>query len=231
MDFNPAIAPGYPLQAYDPNALKFDMINNWYGSGSDSLVMIIDFSDSTDTTSYAWGYLFNDSISYLSVLNDLDLADTSLSLSISGAVTSISYRGLSGMVGALADWYVWEAENWGNWRLRYSDEVYLHPGDFGAVVYTRLLQPVRPKLPVNINNSIGVEDISYPTFEIYPNPTSQFINIPDSFDSYELRSASGKSLLSGTSSKIELHGLPVGIYFLEIKTSGKHSVIRKVMLR
>lgn len=230
-DFNPAIAPGTPLPAYDPEALSFGMVNNWYGSGNDSLVMIIDFSDNTDTTSYAWGYLFSDSVSYLSVLNALDQADPALSVTSSGAVLSISYKNLSGMVGALADWYVWEAENWGNWRLRYADEVYLHPGDFGAVVYTRFLEPVRPVLPVNIDRSIGLFNYGHSKVDVFPNPASGSLSIDGSFDSYRLYSSSGEQVFTGNTSRINLPPLPSGVYFLEIKQPDGHRVVRKILLQ
>ena len=176
-DFNPAVAPGTPLPAYDPEGLKSNQVQNWTGSGSDSTLMIIDFADGTDSTSFVWGYLFNDSVSYLTVLADLDQADTQLSVVSSGAVTSISYRGLQGMVGATSDWYVWEAENWGNWRLRYADEVYLHPGDLGAVVFTRFLQPERPILPANIDASISLMEPNASRFRIYPNPVKSRLHI------------------------------------------------------
>ena len=229
-DFNPAIAPGLPLPAYDPGALSFDMIDDWVGSGSDSAVMIIDFNDSTEMTSYAFGYLFNDSVSYLQVLQDLDQADTALTVSISGAVFSIDYMGLSRTVRALADWYVWEAENFGNWRLRYIDDVYLHPGDLGAVVYTWLLKPTRPVIPVNINQSIGVPDYTPTLLNIFPNPAEDYIQITGSFKEFALFNSSGQMIRRGCESRISLAALNRGVYILELRLADG-SIISETILR
>jgi hypothetical protein len=228
-DFNPAVAPGVGLPAYDPSALNASMINKWIGSGNDSLIMIIDFSDSSDTSSFAWGYLFNDSVSYLDVLSDLDQQDSALSISISGAVTNINYKGLSGMIGALSDWYVWEAENFGNWRLRYVDEVYLHPGDLGAVVYTRFLNPVRPNLPSNLDQGIEIREIDIPKIEVFPNPTQAYLRIDGSALSYTLYSLNGHVLLEGDSPQISLNAIQSGTYILEIEVAHQEFQYVKVI--
>lgn len=227
-NFNPPIQPGEALKAYDPGAFKFNMVDSWYGNGSDSLVMIVDFSDSTDTTSYAWGYLFNDSVSYLTVLDNLTAADTLLTVTHSGSVISIGYRGLSGMVSALTDWYVWEAENFGNWRLRYGDEVFLHPGDFGAVVFTRFLNPVRPVLPFNINRSVNTNQLSVPSISVYPNPVSSTLRIEGDLDQYSLYNLAGELILTEKDPELELEHLPKGTYLLEMRLLDGHTIVKKV---
>lgn len=230
-DFNPAIAPGNLLKAYNPADLDFGMIDTWVGNGTDSLIMIIDFSDSTDTTSFAWGYLFSDSVSYLTVLNDLDAADSQLSVTISGAVLNITYRGLSGMIGAVSDWYVWEAENFGNWRLRYAEEIYLHPGDFGAVVFTRFLQPVRPILPVNINQSIGIGSYPSPTVNIYPNPVSDQLIIEGEFKIVQVYAINGNLVASGVDNTLDLSVLNSGWYVVKILLPNGMVAVKKVIRR
>ncbi len=228
-DFNPAIAPGAALAAYNPAALSFAMVSNWYGNGMDSLLMIIDFADSTDTTSYVWGYLFNDSISYLKVLHDLDSLDPDLSVLQMGAVTSITYKSLNSIVGAVSDWYVWEAENFGNWRLRYVDLVYLHPGDFGAVVFTRFLKPIRPGLPSNINQSIGLSVISGSDLSVYPNPFSHRLQIDGEFQSYRLMDLNGRVLQESIHNELNAMHLHPGLFLLEIIDQDGQRVLRKMV--
>lgn len=230
-DFNPAVAPGLPIPAYNPRSLPFSAVNQWVGTGPDSLVMIIDFNDSNSAASYAWGYLFTDSVSYLQVISDIEQQEPGMTVSISGAVTSISYSGHSGMVGALSDWYVWEAENFGNWRLRYVDEVYLHPGDYGALVYTRFLIPQRPVFPINVQQNIGLPGHQEIAVDIYPNPATTAISIGSGVRSVKIYDMSGKEVITTDARYIELSDQPAGIYQVELLNFDGSVRREKLMIR
>ena len=230
-DFNPAIEPGTPIRAYDPMALTFNMVDTWVGSGMDSTIFIIDFNDSTDTTSFVWGYLFDDSVSYITVLNDLEAFDASLSINYGGgsSVIDITYKGLFATASAVQDWHVWEAENFGNWRPRYADPIYLHPGDMGALVHTKFLKVTRPSLPNNLNQQISTREYIASSFSMYPNPTAGIINIEGDFKEFAIYSLSGALLKSSKEHVIDISQWQKGVYIIIIEDNSGNYITQRII--
>jgi hypothetical protein len=68
---------------------------------------------------------------------------------------------------------------------------------------------------------------------IYPNPASTYVNIDSGNEkliSWELLDISGKSILKGTSNKINVQSFPRATYLLKINTANKE-VTKKVILK
>jgi hypothetical protein len=84
------------------------------------------------------------------------------------------------------------------------------------------------------NASLDVKDIKTTDVSIYPNPTSDFINIRSKEDviSISLFSIDGKKLAENyKENKIDISAYPPGVYFLNIVLKGgitfKHKIIKK----
>ena len=74
--------------------------------------------------------------------------------------------------------------------------------------------------PIKLTNKLGVEDPSK-SIKIFPNPTTDFINILATNKSIEkvlIYDLSGKQVMSTTATRINVSRLPSGVYMLNIKT-------------
>lgn len=74
--------------------------------------------------------------------------------------------------------------------------------------------------PISLVKVLGTEE-SAKYFNIYPNPTSEFLNIVSTkydIQKVHIYDLSGKQMLSETKSKINVSKLPSGVYMLIIKT-------------
>ena len=85
-----------------------------------------------------------------------------------------------------------------------------------------------------VGRQVGLDDLNAANVAIYPNPTTEFINIdfPGTFQ-YELVTISGAILVAGTATDKELLNLNKfadGIYFVKVKnetTSGTIKVVKE----
>lgn len=83
-------------------------------------------------------------------------------------------------------------------------------GDFDANVFTYYYSP---------QSTLGVENVEKGAkVSIYPNPTSDYVNIDGQFNSASLIDINGKLILTSSDAKINLSSLCRGIYLLRIAT-------------
>ncbi len=80
---------------------------------------------------------------------------------------------------------------------------------------------------VEEGNPLGIEELEG-NVGLYPNPTQGYITISGAFDAYELISQSGKVLISGKESMLDLSGFDAGMYFLRIR-KGDNISLQKVI--
>ena len=74
--------------------------------------------------------------------------------------------------------------------------------------------------PISLVKVLGTEE-SAKYFNIYPNPTSEFLNIVSTkydIQKVHIYDLSGKQILSESKSRIDVSKLPSGVYMLIIKT-------------
>ncbi|MGB1039569.1 MAG: T9SS type A sorting domain-containing protein [Flavobacteriales bacterium] len=91
------------------------------------------------------------------------------------------------------------------------------------------------KLPGGVSGcgtttGINKVELSKFSFEVYPNPANEFINIKTNLDNYTLKlfTATGKLVWTGTSKKIETN-YPKGVYFLKIENA-ENRLTKKVII-
>lgn len=175
-DFNPAIAPGLGFAAYNPATFNFSMVDQWIGSGSDSMAFFIDFQLPGDSARLVFGYLFNDSVQASQILSDLDQNITGLTVSAGAFLNDISYNSWSGIGGAPNYWGTWSGTNVGNWYMNAGIGTYVKSGELFGCSYTDFAPALRPQVPLGLNN------VSLPNFElaqisIFPNPANDWVQI------------------------------------------------------
>lgn len=178
-DFNPAVAPGNPIAAFNPLAFTAQNIVYWVGFGTDTTLLVVDFHNATGVTSYAWGYLHNAGATAQDMLTDIDAADTDLSVTIGGGFLSdITYKTLAGIGGNPDYWSTWSATNLGNWDMNLGVSTVLGNGDLFGCSYTNFTPPLRPGFPAaaSIPTAIPQHQSPLDVF-VYPNPANHFLNI------------------------------------------------------
>lgn len=175
-DFNPALKPGLPIPAFNPEAFNFSMVDTWVGSGTDSAVMIIDFQLAGDSARLSYGVLFNDSIQASQVLNDLDQNDPLLNVNASSFLNDISYGSWSGIGGSPNYWSTWSGTNIGNWYLNSGIGTWIKAGELFGCSYTDFSPALRPRVPDQGQN-IGQIEFPELNYSFYPNPAQDQLRL------------------------------------------------------
>lgn len=221
-DFSPAAdTPGVPIPAYDPAALTFSRVNQWFGTGSDSAVLVVDFHKD-DRAVYAWGYKFEDSITGSRLLNDLSNAITDLQVNATNFLNDIIYQSDSGIGGSPNFWGTYSATNYGNWYLNAGIGTFVKNGDFFGCSYTDFSPALRPRVPSNVAPAMGAQ--LYRTEHwVYPNPTRGKLYLPaGKGETYGIFDLSGTELDAGKVSEnemLDLRSFKPGIYLLQLGNS------------
>lgn len=231
MDFNPSVAPGQPWAAYNPTAFTLADVQTWFGTGTDSAAVIIDFNNGTDTASFVWGFRFNDSIDALALVDSIAANDAMLTINSGGAFNGISYKNLSAGPSALNDWYAWTATNWGNWDLHYSTSNAVKGGQMLALVHTKMLQLQRPHLPQGAAGPIGLDELAQDKFTFYPNPAREKVFLQGDYDRVKLYNASGTLVKMSTGHTLELNDLARGLYYLQFQKQQISLPAQKLLVR
>lgn len=223
-DFNPAVHPGAPIAAFHPGVLTAGDIDFWAGSGTDTAFLVIDFKDAQDTSAFAWGYLFNDSVAGEKVLQDIAAADTALTVNFSvGAIHKIEYGNFSGTAGSTENWITWSATNYGDWDLSNGPDAMIKDGMIYGISFTAHNNPERPGYPKGASLPTGMEPMGSPApLTIFPNPAVNSVSIAADFSGerpIKIYSLSGKLLFVGKGNdktQVDISSLPPGVYLVEV---------------
>ncbi len=94
----------------------------------------------------------------------------------------------------------------------------------------------RGTYPIQVTKSLSTEDVDQSTAVVYPNPTSDFINITDNIEykSINVYAYNGAKIISKEldGSKIDIRNLAPGIYFIELlgqkgETVSRHKILKE----
>lgn len=131
-------------QTFEASQVKF-----WVGSGPDSTVLVIDFHDSTDTPSFAWGFRHNGAATAEDMLNAIDAADENLTVDITGGfLNSITYGTHSGIGGAPNWWGTWSGSSLASLAMNQGISEVLANGSWFGCSYTDFDPALAPTIPV-----------------------------------------------------------------------------------
>ncbi len=227
-DFNPALAPGNPIPAFDPARFTAQEVDFWVGSGSDSSILVIDFLDGTGSASFAWGYAYSGIQTGEQMLNAIAAADPMLSVAMAGGfLNDITYGSYSGIGGNPNFWGTWSATNLGNWDFNIGIGDTLQNGSFFGCSYTDFSPALRPGYPSAATPVAGMEAKASISLGVYPNPSSDFLYLAskgaavETWEEAFILDLSGRRLwhqsMLEASTPISIQHLPAGTYFLMLK--------------
>lgn len=212
--------PFYPIGAISADAFTFNDVTYWVGTGTDSAVVIIDFNESAAGESFAFGYLFNGTVTAAQALQGL--SDNTLNLNISmggGFLNDIVYSSYSGFGGSPYYWGTWSATNIGGWEMNSGVGEVLSDGDWFACTYTAWSPATPPSLPESAIDVSGYAENGQVDLNVYPNPTTGLVKIQTEInEQISVYDASGKLIFSEVaitnSLEIDLSDYEKGLYFI-----------------
>lgn len=162
----------YPLGLFSFNDLQF-----FCGDGNDTAMLVIDFNDGSNYEAYAWGFLFNDSISALKMVEVIDSLDVNLNFTFMGSfVNDIIYYAQSGLGGNPDYWSSWSGKGLHDWELNWGLAETIYPGSWFGFSYgfTNL---AFPELPLAAPNTIGIRKVHSSHYVVcFPNPFVEMVN-------------------------------------------------------
>jgi len=94
-------------------------------------------------------------------------------------------------------------------------------GDFGSQEITNM----------SITDNLSISSFTTKDINIYPNPSSNFINVESNLDNlaYEIFDINGKLVMKTSDETINLSGLSNAVYFLKITNSSNQTVTKKII--
>lgn len=134
------------------NDVKF-----WYGSGSDSAVLVVDFRDGSEDSSYAWGYLFNeaDNKTMRNMLTDLTVAEPNFSIDNSGDFLNDAIFNSHAGLAAEPDWWsTWAGDAADNFGMNGGIGSTLQRNGWYGISYGFSPEPVAPGIPIPAYSSL-----------------------------------------------------------------------------
>lgn len=222
-DFNPAVAPGTPWPAYKPDSLQIRDLQFFIGSGPDTAMLVIDFQDTSQSSSLAWGYLFQDSVDGESILQDIAAVDPQLSVAMGGGfLNDITYNNLSGIGGSPDFWGTWSATNLGDWAMNAGLGTTVLPGEFFGCSYTDFAPALRPGYPTAAPPPVSLPETAATTqVSLYPQPARDAVTLRWAHawqGEVEILDSQGRKLrrqhAQGRELRMSLGGLAPGAYFV-----------------
>ena len=155
-------------------------IQFWVGTGSDSAVLVVDFQDSTATSSYAWGYLFNGTATGEDMLNAVAAADPHFTVNNTGGfLNDITYMAHAGIGGTGGFWWsTWTGTSMATLASNLGISEVLSNGEWFGCSFTDFNPAVVPGEPIAAPVPTGVAEVlSGEGVALYPNPASNAINL------------------------------------------------------
>lgn len=221
-------APVTPIAAYSSKWYKASSIVTWLGTGTNKSLVVIDFG--TDTNNVADSYVFG--IQYngtFTATNALDLISTELNgfdytLSTSD-LHSVTIGTRTESASGVNMWKVYKGTDLSNWETQ-SDfsQVSLNNGEWlGLSIGAR-----RPFTPQEITSSLSNKVHDVINFNVYPNPTSDLLNIEtkEFIKQVTVYNVQGRKVLQGNNSTINVSSFAAGVYFLELQTTKGTSTVK-----
>ena len=122
----------------------------YVGSGPDTAVLVIDFLDGTEDSSYAWGYLFDASatVTAADMLADIDASEPTLSIAMGGFLNDITYNAHAGIGGSPNFWGTWSATESTAWISNAGISEVLANGSWFGCSYTDFSPAIEPGEPI-----------------------------------------------------------------------------------
>lgn len=222
--------PSTPVPAYSSQWYTSSQITNWIGTGTNKSLVVIDFgTDNTNgnANSFVFGIKYNGNITAEQALQ-LIQSQTSY-FSFTKANNEVSNLSLNTFSGA-GNWKLYKGNDLSNWQKKTDlSQLELNNNSWLGLSFGER----RPFTPTEASDAtLSVASVSKKTFNIYPNPASDFIQIetPENIIETNIYSSLGQKVMTSQEKKINVKSLNAGVYWMEIKTkngSTVHKVVKK----
>lgn len=223
--------PSTPVPAYASDWYTSSQITNWIGTGNNQSLVVIDFgTDNTNgnANSFVFGIKYNGNITAEQALQLIQSQTSYFSFTKANhQVSNLSLNTFSGT----GNWKLYKGNDLSSWQQKADlNQIELNNNGWLGLSFGER----RPFTPTEATNAtLSVASVNKKlSFNIYPNPTSDFIQIETTENIKEINiySSLGQKVMTSQEKKINIKSLNAGVYWAEIKTkngSTVHKVVKK----
>lgn len=231
-DFMPAIIPGLPQPAHViDTSFLFTDVDFWLGNGPDKAMLVIDFNDSTNSESYAWGIRFSQYITGQEILELVATQDTALNIDTAGGfLNDVTYLNHAGIGGSPNYWSTWTGTNSLDWSMNMGLSTAIINNQWFGLSYTDFNPAIMPSVPQAAQpHTSGLSETK--TFEatVFPNPVQQSLTVrlPENISggTLKLYNLQGQLLFNSQLSnneQLDVSSLSTGLYILHLESNQRH---------
>ena len=227
--------PSTPVPAYSSQWYTLSQITNWIGTGNNKSLVVVDFGTNNSNgkaNSFVFGIQYNGSITAEQALQLIQSQAAYFNFtSNNNQVSSLSLNTFSGNTSGTERWKLYAGKDLSSWQKKTDlSQIQLSNNTWLGLSFGER----SPFTPTEANNAtLSVASVyKKASFNIYPNPTSDFIQIETSENIREINiySSLGQKVMASQETKINVKSLKSGVYWVEIKTksgSTVHKIVKK----
>lgn len=224
--------PTAPIPAFEPFRFTADDVTFWTGSGAHEAVLIVDFQDGAETTSYAWGFRFDGTTTGADMLNAVVDADPNFAIVANAFLSDITYNSHAGIGGDPDYWSTWSGTNLGNWYMNMGIGTSVADGDLFGCSYG--FDPLlRPGYPVPAAGSTSMAGRTAALLQVYPQPATDVIGIRSEAahnEAVRISDLTGKLVYTGRTNgvltTIDVSAFASGLYVLQVGDAKRTIAVR-----
>lgn len=227
----PLSHPSEPVPAYSSEWYKSSDIVTWLGTGSNQSLVVVDFGTDTNNVadSYVFGIKYNGSIT---AEDALDLIKTEITggfdyVMSANVLSSVTIENRNETATGTNLWKAYSGTDLSNWKTENDlSLVTLDNNDWlGLSIGTR-----RPFTPQDITASLSSSKFNSIEASVYPNPTSNILNIQtsESIKNVTAYNILGQKVLQANTKTLNVSSLKSGVYILKVETAKGSATLKFV---
>ncbi len=216
-------APATPIAAYSSLWLDPATITSTVGSGSKSIMVIVDFGTETDgvADSYAAKVLYDGAMTAELALQTLQTSTSTFQFEYTNnAVTEVNYEQTSVVNTADVQWKMFAGTNLSNWKSIATTTTAIPENTLLGLRFGN----IRPITPQNANVAfLSTETFTASNFSIYPNPATSTISISsnENYETVSVYNMMGAEVISTTGDSVNVENLASGLYILKLSNNSQ----------
>ncbi|WP_185269701.1 T9SS type A sorting domain-containing protein, partial [Chryseobacterium indologenes] len=202
---------------------------------SNRSLVVVDFgthNSNGNANSFVFGIQYNGTLTAEQALQLIQSQATYFNFTSSNnQISNLSLNTFVGSNSGTESWKLYTGKDLSSWQKRADlSQIQLSNNTWMGLSFGER-RPFTPTEASNTTLSVASVNKKAP-FNIYPNPTSDFIQIEthESIREVNIYSSVGQKMITCHSMKIDLKTLTAGVYWMEIKTkngSTVHKVVKK----
>lgn len=229
------IPPSTPVPAYSSQWYTSSQITTWIGTGNNRSLVVVDFgthSANGNANSFAFGIQYNGTLTAEQALQLIQTQAPYFNFTSSNnQISNLSLNTFTGNSSGAESWKLYSGKDLSSWQKKADlSQIQLSNNTWLGLSFGDR----RPFTPTEASNAtLSVFSVNKKSsFSIYPNPTSDFIQIesPENIIEVNIYSSLGQKVMTSQATKINVKSLNTDVYWMEIKTkngSTVHKVVKK----